>query len=382
MRFDYNVYAEVNLDNLVGNLKFIQRMNEGKKIMPVIKDDAYGHGIVEIANKLIENGIEVVCVSNIDEGILLRGYGIKAQILVFGITPINYVVDLIENDLTQTISSIEYADMIIERLSKINKRLKVHIKVDTGMGRVGLIASDENFKIVNNILSNPLIDIEGVYSHLSDSGSEDKNYTINQYKLFKMFCNNLDQFKLNIKYKHICNSDGGLNYKFDDIEYIRPGLLLYGYSNNTGKNYKNLKPVMNLKAKIVHIKKVNKGEYIGYGKTYKVNKESYIATLNVGYGHGYPRYLSNTGRVIINNEFANIVGTVCMDHCMVDITNISDVRLFDDVILIGDNGRKKIDAHEIAGYGNTICYEVLCGIRRKVPRVYLENNKIKYIREG
>ncbi|AID44009.1 Alanine racemase [Candidatus Arthromitus sp. SFB-mouse-NL] len=380
MRINYNVYAEVNLDNLVKNLKFIQNINGNNKIIPVIKDDAYAHGIIEVANKFIDNGIQILSVGDINEGILLRKFGVRVPILVFGITPAENIDDLIKNDLTQTVSSFEYANIILEKLSRINKRLKVHIKVDTGMGRVGLIASDENFKIVNNICSNPLIDIQGVYSHFSDAGGEDKNYTVNQYKLFKLFCNNLSKLKLDIKYKHICNSEGSLNYRFDDIEYIRPGLSLYGYS--MGKNYEELKPVMSLKAKVVHIKKANKGEYIGYGKTYRVDKESYIATLNIGYGHGYPRYLSNKGRVIVNNEFANIVGSICMDHCMIDITNIINIKLFDDVILIGSSGEKNIDAHEIARYGNTICYEVLCGIRRKVPRVYLEDNKIKYIREG
>lgn len=375
-----NVYAEVSLDNLIHNLN-LSRGIDHKRVIGVVKDDAYGHGSIAIAKTLIENGVEVLAVGSISEGVLLRDAGIKVPILILGITPIDYCGELLEYDLTQTIPSYEYAILMNGKLANLHKPLKVHIKIETGMGRVGLIASDENLKIVNNIFRNPLFDVQGVYSHLSDACNNDKTYTINQYKLFNTFCNNIEKFKLNIKYKHICNSAGSLNYKFDNIDYIRPGLLLYGY-NLCNDQYREFKPIMTLKAKIVHIKKVHKGEFIGYDRTYKTDRESIIATLNVGYGYGYPRYLSNRGRVILKGQFANIIGNICMDHCMIDITHIDNVKLFDEVILIGRDGEKMIDAGEIASYGSTICYEVLCGIRRKISRIYLEKDKVKYIREG
>lgn len=376
-----NVYAEVNLDSLIYNLNLVRDISNNKHVIGVVKDDAYGHGAIFISRSLIENGVKILAVGNIDEGILLRDSGVKVPILILGVTPVNYVKDLLRYDLTQTITSFEYASLLINKLLEFKKPLKVHIKVETGMGRVGLIASDENLKIVNNIFINPLFDVKGIYSHLSDAGSYDRTYTMHQYKLFNAFCNNIEKLKLNIKYKHICNSAGSLNYKFDNIGYIRPGLLLYGYNTCMG-NYTEFKPVMTLKAKIVHIKKVHKGQFIGYDRTYKANREIVVATLNIGYGYGYPRYLSNKGRVILKNRYANIIGNICMDHCMIDITHIDSVNIFDEVVLIGKDGDKMIDANEIAVYGNTICYEVLCGIRRKITRIYLKGNRVKYVREG
>lgn len=380
MNYFSNTYIEVNLDNLIYNLKFVKDNNKDKEIIAVVKDDAYGHGCIQVSRELIKNGVKILAVGNLIEAIYLRNSGIKVPILIFGVTSVNYIDELINYDLIQSITSVEYANMIIEKLKKINKVLKVHLKLETGMGRVGLFASDENLEIVNNIFRNPLLDIQGIYSHFSDADNMDRDYTINQYKIFSSFCNNIDKLKLNIRYKHICNSAGSLNYQFNDVTHIRPGLLLYGY--NMANEIDKLKPVMTLKAKIVHIKKVKKGECIGYSRTYRTQRESIIGTLNIGYGYGYPRYLSNKGKVIVNNEFANIVGNICMDHCMIDITNIRGVNLFDDAILIGESEDKAIDAHEIANHGNTICYEVLCGIRRRIPRIYLENNKVKYIREG
>ena len=381
MKFYKNVYAEINLDNLVHNLELIRSFNGNQKIIAVVKDDAYGHGAVEISKKLIENNIEMLAVGHIGEAIELRKSGINVPILIMGVTPIEYLYELLNYRLTQTITSFEYAILLLGELSKINKKLKVHIKVETGMGRVGLFASDENYEIVNNIFRNPFFEVEGIYSHFSDADSEDASYTMRQYKLFELFCNNLDKLKLNIKYKHMCNSAGSINFKFEYLNCIRPGLLLYGYNNGIKNKSIKFKPIMNLKARVVHIKRVHKGEFIGYGKTYKADKEGIIATINVGYGYGYPRYLSNKGKVILNGCYSNIVGNICMDHFMIDITNIRGVKLFDEVLLMGEIMGKRIYANDIADFGQTICYEVLCGIRRKVPRIYLSNDEIVNIRE-
>lgn len=382
MKFYKNVYSEINLDNLVHNLNIIKNINKDHKIIAVVKDDAYGHGAFEISKKLIECGVEMLAVGYIGEALELRKCGINNPILIMGVTPIEYVDELLDYGLTQTITSFEYAILLSNALSIRKKKLRVHLKIETGMGRVGLFASDENFKIVNNIYRNPFFEVEGIYTHLSNSDNPNDDYTFKQYELFKSFCNSLDGLKLNINYRHISNSAGILNFRFKDINSTRPGLLLYGYGNKKSfNNSYEFKPIMKLKASIVHIKNVSKGEFIGYSKSYKVDKEKIIATVNVGYGHGYPRYLSNKGKVIVKGKYCRIIGNVCMDHFMIDVTEVEGVKLFDIVTLMGEEGEKKIDANDIADIGGTICYEFLCGIRRKVPRVYVSSGGTVGFRE-
>lgn len=375
MKIYKNIYAEINLDNLVHNLRVIKDLNKGQKIIAVVKDNAYGHGAVEISKRLIKNDVEMLAVGCVKEAIELREGGVNTPILIMGVTPLEYIDELLEYDFVQTITGDEYYFLLLSKLKKMNKKLKVHIKIDTGMGRVGLFASDENYEIVNNICCSTFFDVQGIYSHFSNSDDLNDTYTMTQYETFKLFCNNLNKLGLNIKYRHMCNSSGSLNFKFNYLNCVRPGLALYGYGFSNEIKI-NLKPVMSLKGRIVHIKKVGIGEFIGYGKTYEVKRESLIATINVGYGHGYPRYLSNNGRVIFKGDYANIVGNICMDHFMIDVTHIKDVNLFDEVTLIGEYKGKRVFADDISKIGNTICYEVLCGIRRKIQRVYLDCGNI------
>lgn len=375
MKLYDNVYAEINFDNLIHNLNIVKSFNRDQKIIAVVKDNAYGHGAVEVSKILVKNSIDVLAVGCVREGIELRKCGINAYILVMGVTPIEYLDELLEYNLTQTITSYEYAELLTNKLKIFNKKLKVQIKLETGMGRVGLFASDENYKIVNNIFRNPFFEVDGVYSHLSNSDYSKDEYNFYQYKILNNFCNNLEKLGLNIRYRHICNSSGSLNFSFENLNTIRPGLILYGYNHSEKMDVK-IKPVMSLKGRIVHIKNMRKGNFVGYGKNYMVVKDSKIATINIGYGHGYPRYLSNRGKVIIKNNYANIVGNICMDHLMVDVTDIDDVKIFDKVTLIGEIEGKSVFADDIAKIGKTICYEVLCGIRRKVQRVYIKDNKI------
>lgn len=376
MKFNKNVYAEINLDNLKYNFNLIKSINKGKKVIAVVKEDAYGHGAVEISKELVKYGVDMLAVVKVEEAIELRENGINIPILIFGVTPIEYLNELLKYELTQTITSFEYAILLLEELKKINKILKVHIKIETGMGRVGLIASDENLKIVNNIFINPFFNVEGIYSHFSDADNDDESYTLTQYQLFNLFCNNLDRLKLNIKYKHICNSAGSIKFPNFNGNAIRPGIILYGYNLIKDKQHINFKPIMSLKARIVHIKEVHKGESIGYGRTYKANEKRIIATINVGYGSGYPRYLSNKGKVLLNGVYCDIVGNICMDHTMIDITSVENVKLFDEVVLIGKSIDKFIYATDICKFGETICYEVLCGIGRRIPRVYIKDSKV------
>ncbi len=383
MKFYRNVYSEINLDNLVHNLNIIKAIDMSKKIIAVVKDDAYGHGAVEVSKSLINNGVEMLAVGYVGEALELRKSGINIPILIMGITPLDYLDELLNYGFIQTVASFEYAILLSEALSIRNEILTIHLKIETGMGRVGLFASDENYKIVNNIFRNPFLKIEGIYTHLSNSDDISDDYTFRQYEVFESFCNSLGNLKLNINCIHICNSAGILNFKFDIANCVRPGISLYGYGNSGSFDYGYLdfKPIMKLKASIVHIKNVREGEFIGYGKSYKVDKEKVVATVNVGYGHGYPRYLSNIGKVIIKGKYCKIIGIICMDHFMVDVTEIKDVKLFDVVTLMGEDDGKKIDANDIANMGGTICYEFLCGIRRKVPRIYISDNDIVSIRD-
>lgn len=367
------VYAEIDLDALKNNVNTIQSLlPPSTNIMGIIKADAYGHGAVECAKTILFNGVTSLGVAMIDEAIQLRENLITAPILILGATHEHLMYNLIKYDIQQTVYSIPQAEQLNAIARSVNKSLDIHIKLDTGMNRLGFLIDDKtinNIQYINN-MSN--LNIVGIYTHLADADNDDFTFTIEQYNKFVSTCKQLEQLNINIPIKHISNSPAILRHKFDYINTVRAGLILYGL--NPIDNAYNLQPVMSLKTTITHIKCINANDTVGYSRTYRATKPTVIATIPIGYADGYSRMLSNRGFVIINDTIAPIVGNVCMDQLMVDITGI-DTHCDDEVILIGASDNCTITADTLANLCNTISYEIVCNVGKRVPRIYKKNNK-------
>lgn len=375
-------WAEINLDNLTYNIQSIKGNANSKEIMGVVKADAYGHGAVDVALTLLENGVKGLAVAVLSEGLELRKSGIKCPIMILGLTPETLLKDLIEHEIQPTVSSFEYAETLSKIAYKKSKTIKINIAVDTGMGRIGFLPNEESVDEIYKISKLPSIEIEGLFSHFSTADEKDKKYSYLQLDRYNWFYENLIKKGVKINTRTIANSAAIMELPSTHYDAVRPGVILYGYypSNEVDRSQLSIKPVMTLKANIVHIKVLEKDQYIGYGRKFKTERKSTIATLPIGYADGYSRMLSGKAKVIINGKFAPVVGTICMDQCMIDITDVGDVKVGDEVVLMGSCGDAKFDAEDIAEILGTISYEVICMMGKRVPRVYVKNGEITKIR--
>jgi len=376
------VWAEVNLDNLIYNIQQIRCKAKSKEIIGVVKADAYGHGAIEVAPILLENGATRLAVAVINEAIELRNNGIQCPIMILGITPETLAEDLIKYSIEPTVSSYELTCKLSKIAQSKDKSIKIHIAIDTGMGRIGFLPNEESIEEVYKISKLPNIEIEGLFSHFCTADEINKEYSHMQFEKYNWFYNKLAERNIKINMRDIANSAAIMELPDTHYDATRPGIILYGYypSNEVDRNLLSIKPVLTWKANIVHIKTLEIDEYIGYGRKFKTDRKSIIATLPVGYADGYSRMLSGKAKVIINGKFAPVVGNICMDQCMIDITDIGDVKIGDEVILLGSDGNIKFDAEDIASILGTISYEVICMISKRVPRVYTENGEIIKIR--
>ena len=373
------IYVEVDLSAICNNVKRVmENVGENVKVMAVIKTDAYGHGAVDVAKALRKIGVYAFAVATIDEATQLREAGIDNPILILG-----YVFEpdfdkVFSEDITTTVFSEENARTLSEAAKKAGKIAKVHIKLDTGMGRIGFIPSEESAREIENIFAMPNLDVEGVFSHFSTADEADKSFTLKQAKIFDEFVELLESKGLKFRIKHICNSAGIIdlaerdkpNFKYD---MVRSGIMTYGLypSEDVNKAKIKLEPAMRLVSHIAYVKEVPAGFTVSYGKTFVTKRKTKIATIPVGYGDGYPRALSNKGKVIIGEKFAPIIGRVCMDQFMVDVTEIENVKQGDEVILVGTQGEKTLTVEEVSELAGTFNYEFICGINKRVPRVYV-----------
>ncbi len=377
------VWAEINLDNLAYNMQQIRRVSKSKEIIGVVKADAYGHGALDIAPVLLENGADKLAVAVVSEGIELRRGGINCPIIILGFTAPSLMSDLLKYDIEQTVFSYDYAKELSRIAEKKRKVAKIHIALDTGMGRIGFFPNKESVEEVYKISKLPNVSIIGVFSHFSTADEKDKEYTKYQLDKFNNFYHSLKEKGINIKTRHIANSAAIIDLPETHFEAVRPGIILYGYypSQEVDKRKIELRTVMELKTNIAHIKRVPSGHYISYGRKFKSCKESIIATLPVGYADGYTRSLFNKGKVMLKDQFAPVVGSICMDQCMIDITDISsEVKVGDEVVLMGKMNKIKFDADDIAKVIDTINYEVICAISKRVPRVYIKDGEVVKIR--
>ena len=375
--------AEISLNKLEYNYnqikKHLHRTNPKKeiKICGVVKANAYGHGIKEISQKLISLGADFLGVANYDEAIKLRTTIPDANILVFGtlihskLKPAVYVSKLLKYNLIATVASLETAKFLDLYSGRLKKKFKVHIKIDTGMRRIGFDVK-RAFKNIEQIFSYRNLDIEGIYTHFATAESGDKKFAKVQLNQFKELLHLLKKAGIEFPIVHAANSGAILDIKDSYFNMVRPGLLLYGYyPSEEIKNKLELKPIMNLKSKVTYIKRLDKNTSISYGRKYFTKEKTFIGSIPIGYGDGYWRSLSNTGKVCINSEYFPIAGTITMDWLMVNLGKRSTVRIGDDVLLIGRENKNDLGADKIAKIAKSIPYEVLCSFADRVQRIYV-----------
>lgn len=376
------VWAEIDLNKIENNMKRIKELAGDREVIAVVKADAYGHGATSVAPVLLENGASKLAVAVIAEGIELRDAGIKEPIMILGYTPLELGEDLINYDIEQTVYDLEYAKELSNIAKKLGKKAKIHIALDTGMGRIGFLPNEESFKDVVEICNLDGLDVCGIFTHFSTADEEDKTYTYEQFNKIKDFNDKLKEVGIDIKLKHASNSGAIIDLPETYLDGVRAGIILYGYypSDEVNKDRLKLEPALTLKTRVSHVKTLDKDMYISYGRTFKTERKSVIATLPIGYADGYLRLLSGKAKVIINGKFANVVGRICMDQCMIDVTDIGEVKVSDEVILLGEDGDLKFNADDMAEAMGTINYEVLCMIRHRIPRIYIRDNEIVEVR--
>lgn len=368
--------VEINLDNLKENLQMIRSFINGEsKIMAVVKSNAYGHGMTEASKVCQENGIDFLGVSNVTEGLKLRKAGIRIPILVMGFTEKEDVAKAIEADIQMTISNVNQAKIIFEEAKNIEKRAKVHLKIDTGMRRYGPIEVNavEFLKEVRKI---PKLEFIGVYSHLSDADNRDKSFTFRQLGTFQEVISDFKKENFSAPLNHIANSSAALSIPSSQMDMVRLGIVIYGlFPTPELRSFFDLKPVMSYKTKIVELKKIPGSQKIGYNGSHTTTNPSTIAVIPVGYADGIDRGLSNLGKVLVGGERCPILGKVCMNSTIIDVSNVEGVKMEDEVVIIGKQLNQEITPGELAGYVGTINYEIVSRIPEHIPRVFIENKK-------
>lgn len=380
MQKEYNrVYAKINLDAIAWNLKSIEeKIPENTRIIAVIKADGYGHGAVIIAKEIEESDrIFGFAVATAEEAFSLRRNGIQKPILILGYTFEPDYFELIRQEIRPTVYSYEMAEAFSKAAKTCGKKAYLHIKIDTGMGRIGYQATEESADEIVQIAALPSIVPEGIFTHFARADEQDKTAAYEQYRKFLSMIKLLEERRLEIPLKHIANSAGIAELGEAAMDLVRAGIILYGLwpSEEVSKNTISLRPVMEIKSKIIHIKTLEAGSCISYGGTYCLKEPRRIATIPVGYGDGYPRGLSSKGYVLVHGMAAPILGRVCMDQFMVDVTEIPDVKLLDSVTLLGKDGAGTITMEELGALSGRFNYEFACDIGKRVPRIFYKNNQ-------
>lgn len=378
MREYYRVQANINLDAIYNNILHAKRLLKPEtKLMAVIKADGYGHGAVEIA-KTIDDLADAYGVAILEEGIELRKAGITKPILILGFTPQPQYEAMIEYDIATAVFQLDMAKKISAAAVSKGRTARIHLKLDTGMSRIGFALNDESLADIIRIAALPGIQIDGCFSHFARMDEIDKTKAMKQFSLYCDFVKQIEAAGVKIPVKHISNSAGIIEAPEVHLDMVRDGICLYGLypSEEVQKDKLSLTPAMELKAWVSYVKELEPGIEIGYGGTYTTTRTTKVATIPVGYADGYPRCLSNTGRVLIHGQSAPIIGRVCMDQFMVDVTDIENVLEGDIVTLFGKDGEEEISIEEIAGMSHSFHYEFVCDVGKRVPRVFYRNGKV------
>lgn len=372
------VYTKINLDNIQKNMESVRKkFGDDMIILGIVKANAYGHGAVETAKALVEFGAGMLGVAAIDEALELRENGITAPVLILGQIFRQDYAAAIENDITCTIIDTVTAQGLSQKAQELGKTAKVHIKIDTGMGRIGFQPNENGEAQVKSIFALDNITVEGAFTHFANADSADKTSANTQKKNFLNFTDKLINEGYKIPIRHMYNSASAMELDGYAGEMVRCGIMLYGLypSEEMDKNYK-LFPALEFKSHISFVKNVSKGFAVSYGSTYVTDREMKIATVPVGYGDGYPRYLSNNGEVLVNGTRCKILGRVCMDQFMIDVSHLPDVQIADEVTLVGTDGNETITVEDVSDAEYRFNYEFCCLITPRVPRIYIKDGKV------
>ena len=375
-------WAVINLNNLEFNItKIIQSLPSNTKIMGVVKADGYGHGDRFVAQTLVACGVDFLAVSNLDEAMSLRHSGIECDILILGFTPIQMVPMLHDYHITQTIFSTEYAVQLNTECARLNLLIDAHIKIDTGMGRLGVTENIHHSATqeIASICSLKQLHVQGIFTHLSSADSLDESsiaYTSQQIEYYDHILTQLEQKGIIIPLKHVQNSAGIAFVQCAHYDYARAGIVMYGVAPSDEAVPFHLRPVMELKSVVSMVKYIEAGTPVSYGRNFIADKKMKVATVPIGYADGYPRSLSNKGYMLIHGKRANIIGNICMDQLMIDVSDIDDVNMGDIITLVGIDGDEQIGFGELSSLISSISYEMMCLIGKRVPRVYKKNGNI------
>lgn len=375
-------WAEINLDTIEENFNHVKSLTKAQ-ICCVVKADAYGHGATFLAKKYEELGADFFAVSNIEEAIQLRRSDIKTPILVLGYTPVVDVEILAENNISQCVYSIDYAKALSKAADENDVSVNIHVKVDTGMSRLGFyyqdLGDDKALKEIVEVCHLKNLVPEGIFTHfaVSDEGEKGNIFTMSQYGYFKELVESLLMEDIYFPYKHCANSAAIEDFPMSHLDMVRAGIILYGLEPSEKiRHGGKIKPAMELKSIVSHVKTINKGATVSYGRAFTAEKEMRIATVPIGYADGYSRIFSTRGgEILISGKRCKILGRICMDQLMVDISHVENVKIGDVVTIIGKDGDEFVGADELAKLRDTINYEIVCDIGARVPRVYLQNGK-------
>jgi len=374
----YRAQANINLEAIKSNIIQVKsRLNSNTKLMVIVKADAYGHGAVEVS-RILENGmVDAYGVAIIEEAIELRESGITKPILILGHTPKEQFELVVKYDVMQTVYQYDMAEKLSKEAIRQGKTAKVHIKIDTGMSRLGFCDSNESIGIIKEIASLKGLYIDGIFSHFAKADERDENSVRKQLDRFDIFTKLLEEEGIHIPIRHISNSAAVIEFPQAQYDMVRCGIVTYGVYPSEAVNHQafNLTPAMELKSHVVYIKEVEESTGISYGSTFVTNRKSKVATIPIGYADGYSRNMSNIGKVIIRGQYAPIIGRICMDYFMVDVTDINNISQGDVVTLLGRDGECEITVETLAEWSHSFPYEMICTVGKRVPRVYFRQYK-------
>ena len=374
------VYAKIDLDAVTYNMEQMkQRIDGDTKIMAVIKSDGYGHGAIQVAEVLEKyDYIWGFAVATLDEAVVLRTEGIQKPILVLGCIFPDQYLEMLDNDIRMNVYTEEMAKEISYMARREGKTAYLHIKLDTGMARLGFAVNNESVDAITRISKLPNVNMEGVFTHFAKADETDKTFTKNQISQFVSMTEKLRERGVTFPYEHCANSAAIIDVEDARFDIVRAGISTYGLypSEEVNQNAVHLKPALALKSHVPFVKEIEEGTPVSYGGTFVAEKKMKIATIPVGYGDGYPRSLSGKGYVLIRGKKANILGRICMDQFMVDVTDIEGVSFGDKVTLIGRDGNEAISVEKLSELSGRFNYEFICALGKRIPRVYVKNGKI------
>jgi alanine racemase len=373
----YTTYATVDLDAIEHNVRALAAHTTAREIFAVVKSNAYGHGAVQVAETALNSGATRLAVGRVDEAWQLRSGGIHAPILVMCYTVPAEAETIVEQNLMATVISLESAEALSRRAVALGRTVGVHVKVDTGMGRFGLLPEGEVLPYLAALERLPNLEIEGIFTHFATADARDKSYAQQQFALFQEILKVVEEAGHTIPVRHAANSAATLDLPETHLDAVRPGIALYGmYPSEEVSREVPLKAALTLKSHVGRVRTLPAGSSVSYGRTFIAKGPTTVANIPVGYGDGYHRALSNKGAVLIGGQRAPIVGRVCMDQFVVDVSHIPGVAEGDEVVLIGSQGDERITPEEVAGLAGTINYEVTTGLLQRIPRLFLRGGEV------